>query len=180
MPRDGYSICWAMAALVAMAPLPYGSVGPVWSSALQASIVALAMWWLWLRRRAGLLPLPWTDPVLLVGLVLTGYGLLQIVPLPAGLVETLSPHIWTLKAQFSPEAPVYTSLSLDPYATWRSCLRIMCWTLAALIVRHNAVDLKGRLVVAGGIVAGGLFQAGYGLFEFISGRQHIFGYQKKY
>ncbi|MGH9870459.1 MAG: O-antigen ligase family protein [Candidatus Polarisedimenticolia bacterium] len=106
--------------------------------------------------------------------------MLQIVPLPAGLVDTLSPHTWTLKAQFSPEAPVYTSLSLDPYATWRSCLRIMCWTLAALIVRHNAVDLKGRLVVVGGMVAGGLFQAGYGLFEFISGRQHIFGYQKKY
>src|SRR5262245_40940680 len=181
MPRGGgYSICWALAVLVAVAPLPFGSVGPLWSGILEVSVVALTLVWVHSRRRAGLSPLPWRDPLLLAGGAMLAYGLLQMAPLPLVLVDFLSPHAAWLKATFAPHAPAYTSLSLDPYATWRSCLRVVCWTLAALMARHRAIDLKGRLVVAGGLVAGGLFQAAYGLFEFISGRQHIFAYEKKY
>ncbi|HKY32135.1 MAG TPA: O-antigen ligase family protein [Candidatus Polarisedimenticolia bacterium] len=180
MPRGSYVICWAAALLAGLAPLPFGSVGPASSALVQTGVVALALLWVGSRRRAGVSPLPWRDPILWTGAALLGYGLLQIVPLPIGLVEALSPAAAALKSGYSPEPPAWAALSLNPYATWRSCLRIVCWTLAALLVRHNAVDLKGRLVVAGGLVAGGLFQAGYGLFEFISGRQHIFGYAKKH
>ncbi len=180
MPRGGYAICWMMAALVALAPLPFGGVGPLWSPLLVSAVAATGLCWLALRWRDGVSPLPWSDPVLLAGLALLACGLLQIVPLPIEVVRILSPHAAQLKETLSPEVPAFTALSLNPYATGRACIRVICWTLAAVMVRHCAVDLKGRLIVAGGLFAGGLFQAAYGLFEFISGRQHIFGYTKKH
>ncbi len=180
MSRGSYLICWTVALLVAASPLPFGSVDPVPVAALEICLLATAAAWMVCRWRARQTPLPWKDPLLLAGAVLLGYGLLQIIPLPISVVEILSPASAAMKKAYSPVTPAWTALSLYPYATWRSCIGIVCWCLTALMVRHNALDLKGRLVAAGGLVAGGLFQAGYGLFEFISGRQHIFGFQKKY
>lgn len=178
MPRAGHLICWAMALLVAMAPLPFGSVHPVPLAVVQVAVALVAAVWVTLRMRAGITPLPWNDPLLIGGGAIFAYGLLQITPIPVGILSVLSPQSAALKASFSPVPPAWASLSIDPYATWHACLLTACWTLAAVIVRHNAVDLKGRLTLAGGLVAGGLFQAGYGLFEFISGRQKILWYQK--
>ncbi|HEY3176818.1 MAG TPA: O-antigen ligase family protein [Candidatus Polarisedimenticolia bacterium] len=180
MDRGSHVICWAAAILVAVAPLPFGSVDPLPAAALEVCLMLLAIAWVAMRRRAGLTPLPWNDPILVTGVALVVYGLLQMTPAPEGLMELLSPATVALKGSYAPAPPDWPSLSLHPYATWRSCLRGICWTLAALMVRHNAGGSSGRRVVAGGLVAGGLFQAGYGLFEFISGRQHIFGYTKRY
>lgn len=180
MAQPSHILCWGAAVLVAIAPLPFGSVRPLPAAGLQVAVLALALGWIGVRRRAGLSALPWRDPILIAGALLAGYGLLQMAPVPLGLLKVISPAGAALKTAYATHPPAWTSISLDPYATWRSCLWIVCWTLAALVVRHNAVDLKGRLVVAGGVAAGGLFQAGYGLFEFISGRQHIFGYEKEW
>ncbi len=179
MSQGSHILCWAVAFMVAAAPLPFGSVGSLAEASIQVSLLVAALAWIAMRRGASLPLLPWKDPLLLAGAALLAYGLLQIAPLPAGLVEILSPAGAAVKQTYSPEIPSWTALSLYPYATWRSCLNITCWILAALIVRYNALDLKGRLLVAGGAVAGGLFQASYGLYEFISGRLHIFGYEKK-
>src|SRR5678816_1977169 len=180
MSRGSYSICWVVALLVAAAPLPFGSVDPLPSAALLLCLLCLGLAWLTLRSLSGLTPLPWRDPLLLGGAALMAYGLFQMVPLPHAILSVISPGGAALRAGFSPDPGAWAPVSLHPYATWRSCLHIACWTLAAVMVRHCAVDLKGRLVVAGGLVAGGMFQAGYGLFEFISGRQHIFAYKKQY
>ncbi len=179
MNRASYAICWIVGILVAAAPLPFGSVGPVSEAGLQVGVLVTAMIWIVSRSRHGLPALPWRDPLLIAGGALLAYGLFQTVPLPASLVEIIAPATAEMKSTFSPEPPAWTPLSIYAYATWRSCLNIACWTLAALIVRHNALDLKGRLVVSGGLVAGAIFQAAYGLFEFISGHQHIFGYKKE-
>ncbi len=175
-----YFICWVMAALAALAPLPFGSVRPIPLAALQLCLLALALVWITLRRREGLTPLPWTDPLLLTGGVLFIFGLVQMMPMPVGLLRAVAPSSAAVWQTYAPVPVAWAAISIEPYATWRSCLLIACWTLAALMVRHNAVDLKGRLIVAGGVVAGGLFQAGYGLFEFISGRQRILGYRKEF
>ena len=178
MSRGERFICWVMALLVATAPLPFGSVEPIPSALLQVCLVLAAILWVFMRSRAGLPALPWNDPFLIGGAVLLGYGLLQLTPLPFALVEALSPATAALKRAYSPETPAWTALSLHPYATWMSCLRLSCLALTAALVRHNSVSRRTRLTIAGGLAAGGLFQAGYGLFEFISGRQHIFSYAK--
>jgi len=180
MSRGSHLICWAMALLIALAPLPFGSVDPLPYAVLQLCLIAVAIGWVAMRVAAGQPPLPWRDPVLLGGAALLLYGLAQMAPMPPTMLGTLSPAAAALRAAHAPDPSGWAPLSLYPYGTWRSCLHVACWTLAALMIRHCAVDLKGRLVVAGGLVSGALFQAGYGLYEFISGRQHIFGYQKQF
>jgi len=167
-----------MAFLVATAPLPFGAVYPVPLAIIQVIVALVAACWVILRMQAGLSPLPWTDPILIGGGGLFAYGLLQLVPLPLGILSFLSPSSAVLWETYSPNPPAWASLSIDPYATWHACLLTICWTLAAVMVRHSAVDFKGRLTIAGGLAAGGLLQAGYGLFEFISGRQKILWYEK--
>ena len=178
MSRGEQFICWVVALLVAAAPLPFGSVEPIPAACLQVCLVLTTILWVFMRSRAGLTALPWGDPFLIGGAVLLGYGLLQLTPLPFAVIETLSPAAAAMRRTYSPEPPAWTALSLNPYATWMSCLRLSCFALAAALVRHNSVTRRSRLTIACGLVAGGLFQAGYGLFEFISGRQHIFGYAK--
>jgi len=178
MSRASYLTCWFMALLVALAPIPFGSVYPVPLALIQVMVALVASVWIVLRMRAGLAPLPWNDPILIGGAAFLAYGLLQILPIPVAILRHLSPGSAALWTTYSPTPPAWASLSIDPYATWLACLLTACWTLAAVVVRHNAVDFKGRLTIACGFAAGGMFQAGYGLFEFISGRQKILWYEK--
>ncbi len=71
-------------------------------------------------------------------------------------------------------------LSLHPWATWRAAM----WVAACLIVVLVAADLAAaaatRRVLVGAIIASGAFQALYGLAEYVSGRQQIFGYAKRH
>lgn len=178
MSRGELFICRVVALLVAVAPLPFGSVEPIPAALLQVCLVGLTILWIVLRSRAGLTALPWSDPFLIGGAALAGYGLLQLTPFPFAMIESLSPATAAIKRVYLPEPTGWTSLSLHPYATWMSCLRVCCWTLAAMLVRHNSAGRRARMTIALGLVVGGLFQAVYGLFEFISGRQHIFSYAK--
>ena len=90
MPRAGHLICWAMALLVAMAPLPFGSVYPVPLAVIQVAVALLAAIWVTLRMRAGVAPLPWSDPLLIGGSALFVYGLLQITPMPVSSLVPLA------------------------------------------------------------------------------------------
>jgi len=173
-------LCWAIALLIAAAPLPFGSVGVIPAASLQIAVLTLAALWVAMRWRAGLSPLPWKDPLLLSGAALLGYALIQMAPLPLGLAQVLSPEGSAMHTTYGPDPGGWIPLSLSPYATWLACMRILCLTLLAVMVRRNASAKQGRTVVAAGLLAGGLFQAAYGLFEFISGRQHIFDYEKRY
>ncbi len=180
MRGSSIQICWIAAALVAAAPLPFGSVEPLPAALLEIAVLGAALIWILRRRGSGLPALPLSDPLLVAGAALLAWGLVQIVPMPASWLALVSPSTAVLKETFAPAAPQWAALSINPWATWRSCLRLICWVLAALMVKYNAVDRRGRLVVAGGLALGGLFQATYGLFEFISGRQEILGVKKQF
>src|SRR5687768_9075567 len=110
MRRGDYTVCWMLAALVALAPLPFGSVGAFWSPILLVFVSLVAVVLAGVRWRRGVSPLPWTDPILLAGSALLACGLIQIAPMPLELVRLLSPHAASIKESFSPEAPAMTAL----------------------------------------------------------------------
>jgi O-antigen ligase len=178
------TLLYSLIAILVAAPLPFGSVQRGASLRLCAACLLLGVVWIAWRTRFGLPPLPWRDPALAAGAFIFLFALVQIVPLPEPALETISPAAVSLRAAYEPPpAPGDHGLrpiSLDPAATRLAALK---W-LACLIALLVTVDLAGRRAARGalatGLVVGGGVQAIYGLAEYLSGRQHIFGYAKKY
>ncbi len=121
----------AVAALIAWAPVPLGS-NRGWSAALLAAGCLGLGFWLCLRalwRGSDAAPwppgAPWTLGLLIASAIYAG---VQIVPLPAALVDALSPgaaHAWRTAG-----AEGLATLSLDRGATAAAAIR--CAGLAAL------------------------------------------------
>ena len=181
-------LLWGLILILAVAPLPFGSVQPRAAAALVVACLALGILWVLWRSRRGLSPLPGKDPVLAVGALFALVGAVQLVPLPETALRLISPKAVELRERYEPRAAGenpsrgrgWQPLSLYPWATRQALLRFIACLIAALVT----IDLSGRetwrRTLAMALVASGGFQAVYGLSEYFSGRQHIFGYAKRY
>ena len=116
----------------------------------------------------------------LVLAVTVGVPLLQLVPLPAGLTALLSPQRGVFAAQllssFSPP-PAYLALSLNPHATEAAVCKLIAYALAFLIAQRLAVHGRGSILLRTLVIVG-LFEACYGLVQYLAGWQYIFTYRK--
>jgi O-antigen ligase len=189
------ALLFGLGALVVMAPLRFGAVEPWAASLLVALTLAAGIVWVVGRTRRGLSTLPWRDPILIAGTALALFGALQTVPLPRRVLERVAPKAIEMRDLYEPRAPGTADasrtgaaqvgegearpISLHPWATRQAALRILAWTFALLIAVDLAAHRSGRRALASALVAAGAFQAVYGLGEFFSGRQQIFGYAKK-
>jgi O-antigen ligase len=188
------TILLGLVALIVLAPLPFGSV-ETWSrSCLAGACLGLGLLWVIGRRRSGLPPLPWKDPVLLAGALFMTVGVAQSIPVPRPVLQSLSPRAVDIRDRY--EAPAEPRsiaqqgrprpfagsrpISLDPWATRRAILWFMALLLVVLItIDLAAQDFSRRALVAGLVLSGG-FQAIYGLVEYVTSRQQIFGYAKRF
>jgi O-antigen ligase len=153
-------------ALIAWAPVPLGSNRP-WAWALLALwILGLALWWLaglirGERAYPAILRQAW--PMLLCGLLWLGYVWLQLLPLPHGLLQLLSPQAarWYLAAA-APDAPGAVPLTLDPYATLEAACKSTAY-LAFFALSLVLLRDRGRIRSAAyTVIASGILQALYG------------------
>ncbi len=184
----------ALSLLILLAPLPFGAVEVGWSAALVTVSLLLGVFWLAWRARRGLPALPWREPILVAAGLFIGLGILQMIPMPVALLESLSPEAAALRSDYEPAtAPLggegsgdpgrgseWRPLSLYPWATRQAVLRILAYVVMALIASDLAATGAARTFLAWALVAGGTFQSVYGLAEYFSGHQQIFGYVKKY
>src|SRR5881296_2882221 len=159
--------------LLALAPLPFGSVQPWPRAALAAAcLLGGALWVVW-RARRGLTLLPWKDPVLVAGAIFALFGAVQVVPLPRSLVSAVSPKALELRDRYEPKPAVTGSalvapsgpgtdwrpLSLYPWVTRRSIF----WYIACLTALLVTVDLaafeSSRRAILWTLAGAGAFQA---------------------
>jgi O-antigen ligase len=116
----------------------------------------------------------------LVLAVVVGVPLLQLVPLPAGLTALVSPNRGLFAAQllspFSPP-PAYLALSLNPHATQVAVCKLIAYALAFLIAQRLAAHGRGSILLRTLVIVG-LFEACYGLVQYLTGWQYIFTYRK--
>src|SRR2546422_294879 len=140
--------------LLAIAPLPFGSVQPWPRAALAAGcLLAGALWVVW-RVQRGLTVLPWKDPVLIAGSVFLLYGAVQVVPLPRSLLAAVSPRALEMRDRYEPKRPEPTRAEMAAGAKagsageWRptslyswATRRSTVWVLACLAALLVAVDL---------------------------------------
>ncbi len=180
------ALAYALGAILIVAPLPFGSVQPMATALLVAACCAVGVIWVAWRSRRGLPCLPWKDPVLAAGALIVLLGGLQIVSLPRPILGAVSPRTVEFRDRYEPASasPADDSgrrpISLHPWATRHSTLKFAaCW-LALMVTLDLASVGATHRTLATALVAGGGFQAIYGLAEYFSGHQHIFGYSKEY
>jgi O-antigen ligase len=178
------TLLYGLIAILVAAPLPFGSVRRGASLRLCAACILLGVVWIVGRSRAGLAPLPWKEPALAAGALIALLATVQFVPWPGPVLRAVSPRAAALRAAYEPPAPPGDSglrpISLDPAATRLAALKWLAYLVAALVTLDLASRRAAREALATGLVVSGGLQAVYGLAEFLSGRQHIFGYAKKY
>lgn len=146
---------WVMAALLILAPLAYGATEP-WSQQLAVMLVAVALLCLVADRVQRGAALAWSWTFVPIALFL-GLVCLQVVPLPAGVLERLSPATLELKRQLLGErAGEAHTLSFYPHAT-RGDLMLLLLVVAVFFIvvqaYRDAARLKQLLAVVAAAAA---------------------------
>jgi len=170
-------------ALVLVAPLPFGSVRPgaVLAIELAAAGLGLLLIWLLAVDDDARLSVPRLPLAICAGLI--ALGVFQIVPLPFSIAETFNPTAELIR----PLVP-YLGLDHPPAVSWSVAVpettdALLRFTAYVLIGLAAAVAFRGeraRRRFAFAVVAAAAFQAVYGSGEYLTGRQHIFAFEKKY
>ena len=131
----------------------------------------------------------WDDPpaamrpvasVLLgLAIVLTGYTLLQALPIPSrwlGLIAPANADVWArcLSPLHEP-GPRWTTVSLDPVATHVQLLRGIAYVLAFMTALRIAERREGVIFLQGAILATGLALAAAAWVHPLLGADKVFG-----
>lgn len=167
---------WGLVALLAWAPLPFGSARPwAWSllGVLAASLLLVAG--LRALRRSGATPplgqLQW--PLLLGGLLIA-WGLVQWMP--GGLFGWHHP-LWDKAAEVL-APPLMPSISVDREASLVYLFRLLIYAAVFLIAWQAGQSAEGAALVLRALAAIGAVYALYGLVEYASPSPRILWFRK--
>lgn len=160
------------------APLPFGSVTPLATTILQLALVVAGVAVAWSSSpRATLRPVAVPITALEALAVL---ALVQSLPWPRFLAGVVSPAHAELSGVL-PDGAVADAaaqgvrLSLAPGASRSVALSIALLTVALAAGAVAGRSVRGRLLLLGAFVSSLLFQVGYGLRNWLSGRPEVWG-----
>lgn len=158
--------------------LIFGGVQPwVYLSSTAVILVALAVLLVRQTVRGSLsVPLP------LWPLLFAAFVLLQLIPLPPALVAWLSP---SRLQDLTPALPAsgqndWVTLSIYPRKTAEEFLKLLLYLSAFLLSSHVFDGRRGRSSLVKALVGLGVFQAVYGIVQYLTGWHQIFWYTKQY
>ena len=169
---------------VVLSPLPFGSVEPWAVTVLElGSALAGAIAWVVLYRdptRFG----RWGRLVVIPLVVVVAIGIVQVVPLPADAASRVAPVTAEARGAVASHVGDIASnrgtLSIAPPETLDATLRLLAYVLIGLAAA-TAVSRPADLIpLSLAIVFSAVLQAAYGITEYVTGNQHIFGYAKVY
>lgn len=156
---------------VGVAVLAFGGTAPRFFAITQAIVLLLGILQLVARRNSSATSVrfPIVVPSALVALVL-----LQILPLPAFLGPALG-----MRA-VDPSSHFFITISAAPYETASHLLLLVTYLTAFYLVLVLCEEQKSRSRLVFGLLAIGIFESFYGLIQYLTGWQQIFGYVKKF
>jgi O-antigen ligase len=115
-------------------------------------------------------------PAALIGLVI-----FQLIPLPGTLLRLLRPDNPASGATLPGNNDhSFSCLSIAPYNTRIHLILVVCCAAVFFFARLLGKDRARRRRLVTWLVALGTFEALYGLVQYLTGWQRIFGYVKKY
>jgi O-antigen ligase len=163
-----------LALVFTVTTLAFGGVPPSAYAAMEAGVVLAAIFCFW----RGWTPVPRFALVVLG--VLVAVPLVQLIPLPRSLVAVLSPNrVGFAERLFASLAPMSARLpaSMNWHATEVALLKLIACVLVFLIGYRLAAKGQGTILLNTLLIVG-LFEACYGLFQYLTGWQYIFTYPK--
>ncbi len=173
---------YGLLALLLWSPLPAASVEEWAVFVVELAVAAMAAAYVLLDEKPALnrhLPAA-LKPLRPLTAALFGFLALQAVPLPAWLVRLVSPAAHGFRRLYAPDFPgtKVMSLSIAPGETAREALFLAAlFLLGFLVVRTVARGRRIRAVIVA-LVASGVFQALYGLFELTRENPRLLFYGK--
>jgi len=175
-------IDWGILGLIVFTPLPAASVYK-WS-VLLIQLIVLIMFgaYLIMREKPKINPnlqrsLKWPK------IFFVGFGaliILQLMPLPALVVKLLSPNVYEFKQQYFADFQnvKFISLSLIPSHTLNKGLELLPYFLLGFLIIKTITQKKQIVRLLSFLLAMGIFQAVYGLFELNNQNPRILFYKK--
>jgi O-antigen ligase len=158
-------------AAVALAVLAFGGTAPRFFAITQAVVLILGILQLFAGQSfsATRIRFPVTAPLLLIALVL-----LQTVPLPISLARIFGISV------VNPPGHTTFTLSAAPYETVSQMLALVTYLTAFCLVLMICLDNRAKKKLVLALLAMGVFEAFYGLIQYLTGWQQIFLYVKKF
>src|SRR4051794_12417698 len=154
MLRGGMEV--VVLALAVLTPWAFGGVDPVFELAIAAGVALLLALWAALAIASGRFTIV-RCPVSLMLTLIVAVGVLQLVPLPAGLLGWISPGAGELRDQLypaqpeqltptetAPGPPAWPTVSVYPHATRAELFRLLAILVIFVAVR-NQIATTGSL-----------------------------------
>ena len=168
----------ALAVIVVGATLAFGGVQPLTYSLLEIAIFAALLVLLVRQTRHGRIQLPlpvW--PVLFALLVV-----LQMIPLPAAWIGRVNPQRLLPSSILALEPALHplTTLSIYPHATALDLAKFLAYVAAFVLAAYVFDSHKRKSLLIHVLICLGIFEAAYGIVQYLTGWQKIFTYQKVY
>ena len=156
---------------VFVAVLAFGGTAPSFFALTQVIVLGLGVLFLLLGQfpPVSSVHFPIAIPLLLVALVL-----LQVCPLPVSLAP-----VFGRAREGLPNASYFT-VSMAPYQTLSHLLLLVTYLTAFFLTLLLCRNLRAKKRLVYALVALGVFEALYGLIQYLTGWQRIFTYVKKY
>lgn len=173
-------LTYAYLALVFWLPIPLGGRREWALSSIEIWIFILAIVAIWLvtidklKLPPAITPAKWVIGLLALNLI---WITLQIIPLPHGLIQTISPYA-AAAHELTDTIPQFSTLSLDPHTTFgslRKGVALFTLFLLTLLLVNSRKTLKLLLYA---LLIGGLFQAFYGVMMVATGVEYAFFIEK--
>lgn len=168
---------WLLIAVIVGSTLAFGGVQPLTYSLVEIALFLGLLALLWNQARQGKteLRLPiW--PILFALLVL-----LQLIPLPPALIARLSP------ARFAgPDAGglvasrSWGTLSIYPHDTWLAWIKFLAYISAFVLAAYVFDSRRRKSILLNALIYLGVFEAAYGITQYLTRWQKIFTYTKQY
>ncbi len=174
-------------ALAALTPWAFGGVDPVFELAIAAALALLLALWAALSVAAGQLTFV-RSPVTLVLALIFVVGLVQLMPLPAGLLGWVSPGAGDIRATFYPAqpeqltpavsavgAPAWPSISVYPRATRMELFRWLGLLILFAAVRNQVATTASLWRLSLVMLVNGCLLALFGLAQAFRSPRLVYG-----
>jgi O-antigen ligase len=169
---------WGLLLIITGSVLAFGGVQSPAYTAMEVTLFFLTLVVLVRQTLGGKIDLPlplWILPFLCL-------VLLQIIPLPGRLVAWLSPTRLSpaLQPALAPGTTHWATLSLYPHDTLLGLFKLGAYLAAFVLAAYAFEAREGKNVLAPGLIVLGSLEAAYGMVQYLTGYQKIFGFTKQF
>jgi O-antigen ligase len=169
---------WGLLLIITGSVLAFGGVQSPAYSAMEATLFLLTAVVLGRQISEGKVDLP-LPPWILPFLCLV---LFQTIPLPARMVSWLSPNrlLPGVHDALVPGATHWATLSIYPHDTLLGLFKLGAYLAAFVLAAYTFEAREGKNILAPGLIVLGSLEAAYGMVQYLTGYQKIFGFTKQF